>query len=714
MKVLLTSLAVLSLFSSGFARSFQGQATADIPFPVSRPSLQEISPEALDKLSQRVQQLVDEDEIVGAEVLIIRNGLSILHKSYGWRDREAKVPMENGSVFCVRSMTKPFIGASVLMLIEAGKIKLDDPICRYLPAFDVDGMRSITIDHLLTHTSGLPMSAIMAMDLGDLSGIQDVATLGGKQDLEFEPGTSFNYSDQGTDTLTALIEIVSGISAAEFVQTRLLDPLGMSESATVMTADHPLRARVCAKYFGQRGNWSPFWNPEKPPLFHFFLGSQGLYSTLSDYARFTQFWLNDGRVGDQQLLSQGLVQKALTPGGYPLGSPTGLPGLRAEYGSLMQLWTAPTTPETEGEREVIAFGHTGSDGTHAWVFPEQNAMAFYFTQSRGTLSGFAVEEALGELFLGVPVVDLRHTAPPMEQYLGYYKEHDDDSYSAIVRDGDDLAIEVPGIALFPLDYIGEDQWKLRGPGIVLAFDRSETGEVLGYTRGDEYEVRFTPSSELPSVDELEALTIKAHRLDLLETAGPLRITSKIEFLTLGLKGEESSLYAWPDFFRMDALIGKEFEHMAVSGDKVSYHSPQKPVAVIDGMLAEQIRLGHHLARLGEWRRWHPQMEVIQQLERGDRVIFLVRAGDTSAPAPTLIIEAGSGIVLGEDSIPFVEGIGRLGQHVRFSDYRDVSGMRLPFTTRAKYANRMIGTVMSTVTDFELGVELPAGIFELEE
>jgi CubicO group peptidase (beta-lactamase class C family) len=83
------------------------------------------------------------------------------------------------------------------MLIEDGKIQLSDPIAHYLPAFDVDGKREITIQHLITHTSGLPMSAIMGMDLSTLESIQSVADLGAKQELEFQPGTSFNYSDQG-------------------------------------------------------------------------------------------------------------------------------------------------------------------------------------------------------------------------------------------------------------------------------------------------------------------------------------------------------------------------------------------------------------------------------------------------------------------------------------------------------------------------------------
>jgi CubicO group peptidase (beta-lactamase class C family) len=667
-------------------------------------------PGALTKLSHLVQSLVEEEEIVGAELLVIQDGKPILHEAYGWRDRESELPMATGSVFCVRSMTKPLIGASILMLAEEGLLGLDDKISQYLPYFDEDTTRDITIEQLLQHTSGLPMSLIMNRNLTDLDGIQAVAQLGGGYALSFTPGSAFQYSDQGTDTLTALIEVVSGVPAADFVQKRLLDPLGMRDTATVMSKDHALRERGCSKYLGTRSHWTRFWSTDQPPLFQFFLGSQGLYSTLPDYARFLDLYLQGGKIGEKQLLGAPLVRKTLTPGPFPLGSPTGLPGLRTDYGCLMQLWTGPVQ-EGDG-RELVAFGHTGSDGTHAWAFPKQNAMALYFTQSRGTLSGLRVEAALGELFLGVPVV-AAPTAPPLEPFLGYYWENSDDDYRAIVRDGESLALEVPGRAVLALTYAGGDRWTVQQEAEALVFDRAESGEVTGFHMGDHKEFRFVPSADLPGADAVAARVLAAHRLDLLATIGPVRLSYDVALVTLNMKGTAKTLCAWPDRTRTDSVFGEEFAHDAFDGRIARTVSRSKPLTIAEGQIAEQMRVDHDLARFGDWKRWHPRLYVIQQLVRGGKTLLLVRAGDTSAPARTFFVDADTGRVLGEDNVLLVEGMGLLGQRLRFDDFRDIGGMTLPYSIKARLSNPMIGSIETTLTGFELGVEVPEGFFELK-
>lgn len=673
-------------------------------YPASTAQDQGVSAETLSKLDQLVQGLVDDEEVVGAEVLVIKNGHSILHSAYGWRNRELQIAMDLNSVFCVRSMTKPLIGTSILMLVDDGKIKLEDRVAQYLPSFEAESTRNITIAQLLSHTSGMPMSQIMAADLSTIDGIQAVAEMGAGMELMFEPGSDFNYSDQGTDTLTAIMEVVTGKAPEEFVNARILTPLGMKDSTCMMEEGHPLRLRGASKYSGAKSAWTPFWSTEKPPLFPFFLGSQGLYSTVSDYARFMELWMHQGMLGEQRLLNPRLIQAALTPSPFEKGLTSGIPGSRVDYGYLMTLWAQ--------EDQLIGFGHNGSDGTYAWAFPEQNAMAFFFTQSRGTLTGMRVEKVLGELFLGVEAEE-EHVTPELEQFLGYYWEGEDDSYRAVVRDGKDLAMELHGRGVFALDYLGDDRWQFRqNPSEVITFDRSDDGKVTGFSLGDHHEYRFTPSSELPSAADLAALIAKTHRMDLMESLGPMQAVGEIDLETLNMKGDLHTSYAWPDQFRIDVTMNAQSESSVFDGKHAYYASTATPAERLDGLRGAEIRLDNHFARFGDWHQWHSKLEVIQKLERGDKEIFLMRTGDASAPASTYFVDANSGRVIGEDRVSLMPGMGMIGMRMRFADFRDVSGMLLPYKTQTKFSNPMIGTAWTTISEIELGVELPVNAFHL--
>src|SRR5262245_49670491 len=148
----------MTMLALGLTLALAPLQANDDPFPPSTAQAEHVSPEGLAALSELVRSFVERDEIVGAELLVIVNGRTILHEGRGWRDRERKLPMRPGSVFCVRSMTKPLIGAATWMLIESGELALDTRAAELLPAFDVDGHRDITVEHLLQHHSGLPMS----------------------------------------------------------------------------------------------------------------------------------------------------------------------------------------------------------------------------------------------------------------------------------------------------------------------------------------------------------------------------------------------------------------------------------------------------------------------------------------------------------------------------------------------------------------------------
>jgi CubicO group peptidase (beta-lactamase class C family) len=667
------------------------------------------SPTTLVKIDNIVQDLVDTEQIVGAEVLIIQGGKTLLHDVYGWRDIEDEVPMQLDSVFCVRSMTKPFIGASIMMLVEEGKIELDAPAYKYLAILDADPYRMITVRHLLHHLAGFPMSLIQSADLKTLKSIQEVAALGVQNDLIFPPGIKFRYSDHGTDTLTALLEVVSGMPAEDFVRTRLLEPLGMIDSIGFLPDGHPLHARAASKYIGGPGSWSRYWKAGDPSIFPIFLGSQSMYSTLPDYARFAQLFLHGGKVGEQTLLSQASIDAILSPGPFPMNGPTGLPGARTEYGKLMQLWTVPTDDATEeAGRKNLAYGHTGSDGTHCWVFPEHDAIALYFTQSRGTMTGIQFEELLGELFLGIEIAEVP-TSPPAADYLGYYFEGGNDRYRAIIQDGEGIAMEILGKGVAAMEYVGEDSWRLaEDPSTVVDFQRNDEGKITGYRVGDHEEFRFEPSAELPSAEELAKRSAQVHGFHLLKSLGPLNIVSDLAMPSVGLEGTMNSTYAWPRQFRLDANMGAEFEHVAYDGEVLSYESVRDPAGPMqDKKRAYSVSRDQHFARFGDWTEWHETLVVVQKVKLGERQMYLVRTGDCSTHARTLYVEVETGRVLGEDSFANMPGMGLMGQKIRADDFREVEGMLLPYRVRIEFANSMLGRMTAIVTDVKLGVEAPA-------
>lgn len=709
------ALALILSLAPAFAA--QGTESPAPPFPPSTALAERISPEGLQGLSDLVQSFVDAEEIVGAELLVIVNGRTILHGGYGWRDRDRELAMQPGGVFCVRSMTKPLIGVAIWMLIEERKLSLDTRVSKLLPAFDVDGKREITIQQLLTHTSGLPMSLIVSRDPRALESVRSVADLGGACKLECAPGSEFHYSDQGTDTLTAVIEVVTGAPAEDFVRKRILEALGMAETTCLMGTGHPLRERTCSAYMGSTGSWTRFWSPQDEALFPVFLGSQGLYSTAVDYARFLALHLHHGRADGARIMRSSSIRHMLRPAlGRQVGS-TSLPGASADYGMLMQVWTKPgegAAGSASDEPELIAFGHTGSDGTHAWAFPEQKALVLYFTQSRGTSTGLRVEERLGELLLGVPYDPLQ-AAPPLEEYLGYYWEGEGDLYRAIVRDGDDLALEIVGQAVVPLDYVGEDRWKLRPkPSTVLAFDRDEAGTVSGYHIGDHVEHRLTPRSDLPTGDEVAERVAAAHHIERLADAGVVRMGSRLEIPKLDRVGESVTWLRWPDHWRVDERMGEEAGSVAFDGETLRSVSPLRPRAPIEGEAATLLRQSGPFVRFGDWRKQGVALTVVQELERDDERMLLVRLGDCSAAAPTCYVEWPSGRVRRVDSMTFLEGLGRLGQKARFGEWRDVNGALLPGRMEIELAHPLIGTILTTVESVELGVEVPAGHFELAD
>ena len=195
---------------------------------------------AVRRVAGEVEEYVKNGTIVGGELLIIKNRKTILHEVYE-RDREDKRAMEHGTIFNIRSMTKPLTGVAVQMLADEGKLRLDDPVAKYLPGFDNDKSKAITIEQLLQHRSGLPLT-IMTVRIDQYSDLQAQAKAIGEKGPQFKPGKKFWYSDAGSDAAAAVVERISGTTIDRFVAERILQPLGMADSFYLSKANDPRRA----------------------------------------------------------------------------------------------------------------------------------------------------------------------------------------------------------------------------------------------------------------------------------------------------------------------------------------------------------------------------------------------------------------------------------------------------------------------------------------
>ena len=364
----------------GFQLPVLAQENAS-PFSRSSPEDVGMSSERLRHVVNTVQEWVDNDEIVGAVMLVIRHDKIVLHEAVGWSDREKNIPMDVGTIFQMRSMTKPLTGTAILLLMEEGRLLLSDRVSRYLPSFDNRKSREITIFQLLTHTSGITGSVGT-----EYASLREAADDVGKMGPSFAPGTDHQYSSNGSGTLGALIEEISGMPADEFIQQRILDPLQMEDSFFEhMVPDDPRRLRVGAAYRRESGKWTKWWDNSQGdprPWYPYFHAAGGLVSTAMDYATFMSMMLHGGRVGTTQLLSPTTVKLATSPHSeYVYDART----QRERWRFYGLHWSVLTDKYRliPGLASSGSFGHGGAQGTYAGADPQQDLIFIYLTQSRG-------------------------------------------------------------------------------------------------------------------------------------------------------------------------------------------------------------------------------------------------------------------------------------------------------------------------------------------
>lgn len=453
-------------------------------FPAAPPESQGLSSAALAALAAEVDGYLARDLMVGGELLVIKNRRTVLHRYYGLRDRERGVAWTEGTVCNIRSMTKTLTGAAAQILIDRRELFLDDRVADHLPGFDTPRSKAITVEQLLTHRAGLPLT-IITRAIDEFPDLLTQANAVGARGPDDEPGSRFWYSDAGTDALGAIVEVVSGMRLDEFVREELLEPLGMADSFYDLDPDDPRRAEIACAYMGRPGSWNRFFDPATGALYPFAWGSQTLYSTPVDYAKFLALWLDGGRAGDRAILSPEAVERTLAARSEMsmLGSdarfPTSFRGLEVFYGQMAVVHCPAGAP---GEHAPTIVGHSGSDGTIAWGWPKLDLMILFFTQSRGGTAVLRLEEAIERLLLA-PDAHAKEEAPPevrplLGSYVADWGSHMQEELAVAWR-GDKLVLDVPTELIHPLEPLpAAGRWRSAlQPALTLWFERDAAGQV---------------------------------------------------------------------------------------------------------------------------------------------------------------------------------------------------------------------------------------------
>jgi CubicO group peptidase (beta-lactamase class C family) len=356
----------------------------------------EIDQSKLSEIRGRMQAFMEQGELAGCVTVVGRKDAILSLEAVGNLTVENGEPMPKDALFRIASMTKPITAIGIMMLVDEGKLSVDDPVEKHLPEFrgqmlvskrDKDSVtltkpsRPIQIRDLLTHTSGLPGGP--PVGIGDLytkrnHTLAEAVMAFSQMPLAFEPGTKWSYCNTGIDTLGRIIEVVSGQSYEGFLKTRLFDPLGMADTTFYPTPEQLKRA--APTYAKKDGKLVRNSNAiiALPPGTRYPIPAGGLYSTGADLAKVYQLMLNRGTRGSVRFLSENSVaaMTKVQTGDLPAAF---TPGMGFGFGwGIVKTPTGVTASLSPG-----SFGHGGAFGTQAWIDPQKDLFVVLLIQRVG-------------------------------------------------------------------------------------------------------------------------------------------------------------------------------------------------------------------------------------------------------------------------------------------------------------------------------------------
>jgi CubicO group peptidase (beta-lactamase class C family) len=405
---------IAALLASALALASLMPATAR-ELPMAKAETVGMSTERLARINELLERNVRDGNIVNAVTLVARNGRIVHLQAHGYLDPAAKTPMREDALFRMASASKPITTVAILTLVEAGLVRLNDPVSRFIPEFKgqrvavprpgaampaplppgaapsgpkpeadfVAATRDITVRDLLTHTAGLNTGGLGTMVSSDIQRkptdtLADFVPQMGRMALDFQPGSRWSYSaGGGFEVLSRIVEIASGKPFNVYLKERVFGPLGMVDTDFVVADSR--KARFHSMYRRTReGSWEP---SSPPPTFLsdiYFSGATGLISTAHDYARFEQMLLNGGELDGRRVLAPRTVELMRTNHVGNL-----FHGMRGnEEGVGFGLGVAVTLDETVAawRRSAGSAGWYGAFGSITWNDPREGIVAVLMTQ----------------------------------------------------------------------------------------------------------------------------------------------------------------------------------------------------------------------------------------------------------------------------------------------------------------------------------------------
>lgn len=337
-----------------------------------------IDPTKLESISPLMQAAVEKKQAAGMVTLVMEKGKIIHHEAVGMADIRAGKKMERDALFWIASMTKSVNATAIMILVDEGKLSLDEPASRWLPDLEkmklADGSapnRPITLRMLLSHTAGIAFPPRKPTD-GAIS-LKTYVTSLIRAPLAYQPGSSYEYGF-GPTVAGRILEIVSGMKYEDFLHQRLFQPLGMKD--TLFHIDAARRGRLARTYKMDEDThqlvpgYNPFVTPDET-ITHMTEPSGGLFSTAADMGRFYAMIAAKGTLGDVRILSE----KAVKDMTRQVTSSEKHPAYAAGW-QMNRETQRPCPFMPQG-----SFGHGGAFATNGWIDPERQITTVYLVQN---------------------------------------------------------------------------------------------------------------------------------------------------------------------------------------------------------------------------------------------------------------------------------------------------------------------------------------------